>query len=205
MLLEQIKTAAESLRNEARRVADSLTAELVRYRENTRNIGQRTSEWFCLVCADWRPWEHVDGEFSDLCPVCHMPMTAMLARETKARIANRATVAETKLTEVEAQRDELRRMLAVMAGQMFGFQMLPRAEAVPPGIYEAANEAFNAAIGSSIDPLTAALQVAVPLARHAAREQIRHLAAEHRAVCNCLCDPRHAYKFADLIEEATRG
>ena len=93
---------------------------------------------------------------------------------------------------------------------------------LPAGAYEAAEGAFEWWAKSEEcagpegtqripgrDELEAALLAAAPLIRAAERDRIIKLAAEHKAICVCLCGmtecgderPVHARKFADLLRE----
>jgi hypothetical protein len=75
-------------------------------------------------------------------------------------------------------------------------------ETLPPGAYEAADEAFESfrvGDGGARDELEAALLAAAPKIRADEREKIRQLAKEARAVCPV--DDGFYRDFADLIRE----
>lgn len=86
-------------------------------------------------------------------------------------------------------------------------------QTLPPGTYEAADEAFTDWIGPpdphepehrsspGRDELEAALLAAAPLIRAAERERIRQMAIRNQAVCTG--DEGTSRYFADLIREPT--
>lgn len=74
-------------------------------------------------------------------------------------------------------------------------------QTLPPGAYEAADEAFGSFSPGDDGPrdeLESALLAAAPLIRAAERERIRQIAVRNQAVCTA--DEGTSCYFADLLE-----